>query len=162
MESEDLEELESAPRYPFDYESLHKGSFINATELENLFEVKRIFASYAYHHAAACRLIEREILNRTGEVVCARKKGPHIRILTDEETAVEINERMTQRAKGLRRDLNFLLHVDTEGFSHELKSKHARNLVVRGAEVLGMAEHRKQATAMVYKRNTPGILKPEE
>ncbi len=151
-----------AARYPFDYDSLGKGSFINASDLETIFGISRELAAYASRHAECCRMIEKELLSRHGLTVCARKRGPHIRILNDVEMAEEINERAAHRAKGLRRDLNLMIHVDTRELSAEQQAKHSRNLVVRGAMVAGMIAGRRQAIGTVYRRNTPGLPKPEQ
>ncbi len=148
----------SAQRYPFDYDTLDKGSFIPPERIESLIGLRRDHAQYSLRVLRLCERITEELAAREKRVtVVGDNHG--IRILTDME-ASEYNNRAADIAYGkMARSLARLRAVDPTEFDGDLKRLHERRLLVVGHMLRGARQGRKEALRLeAHERSTPALL----
>ena len=143
--------------YPFDYDALVKGQYIQPEECERLAGIKRHERMYSLKVQELIDGIHRE-RNARGMPVVAKMQGDGISILTDEEavTYVKARFRAGLRLAG-RSHERAVVAVDVTALSEEAKRKHERNIEVQGRMLTAAAVEKAKVFLAPHQRQTPGL-----
>ena len=143
--------------YPFDYDALTKGQYIQPEECERLTGKKRHERMYSLKVQELIDGIHRE-RNARGMPLVAKIQGDGISILTDEEAVSYVRARFRAgiRLAG-RSHERAVVAVDVTALSEESKRKHDRNVEIQGRMLTAIAVEKAKVFLGPHKRNTPGL-----
>lgn len=117
----------SAKRFPLDFASLEKGSWIEGKDLDEAITVKRNHPHWALKLS---QLVER--VHDEREDLCARVDHDRIRIMTDEEASEYGERRLVHHVRGIKRVRLRLARVDVNQLTSEQKRVHETRMLAAG------------------------------
>lgn len=148
--------MESANRFPLDFDALHKGDKIGPAVIEEFSGATRGSKEYDWAVMGFRGRICRELRIR-GIHWTVRQVGDELHILTDEE-AVEYNARMAKSGRRrMKRAHHRLAHVDPSQLTEPQRSAHERSLRVLQAQLIAMQSARPIVLPGTHQRSTPGL-----
>lgn len=121
--------MEATRKFPYDFDSLNKGSIIEAKELTEIFELKPSEKAYSFALMGLANQIEKYFKQASNQTVTVRRLGDDLHICTD-EVASEVNQKRFNRdLRALLRDHDRLMGVDMTQLSHDRLRGHQRAIV---------------------------------
>jgi hypothetical protein len=155
--------MDTATRFPFDYDLLVKGTNIPADECEHVLGISRDSAKYSLAMMNLIEVVQKELTAREMNVtVVSQKCG--IRVLTDEEASTYNAQQCHIALARQIRAFGRLRQVDSSEFDDTNKMQHDRHLLVIGRTIQGALNERKIAQKewlIEHKRDLPLAL-PEK
>ena len=137
-----------AKRYPFDYDELHKGDYIEVDVLEGKTGKQCGTNDYAF---AIMGLAQRIMSDTEQEgrpfIVCVVKNK--LRILTDMEASAYTAQRRDAHWRGMQRANHRQALVDASGFDDAAQSLHLHRLRIGAAMVRGVNKARRSVFRLI-------------
>ena len=144
--------------YPFDLESLQKGSWIPPERCEEVAGCKRVERDYSLKLLSLSSDLARSWFLERREVITTRIEKDGIRICIDDE-AIDVNDRrFNSRVSGMRRDHTRLVGIDREKLpSDERRDQQERLVVKQGAFITAGLQAAQQVALQPHVRQTPTL-----
>jgi hypothetical protein len=146
--------MEDRREYPFDTDSLEKGSRISVEMIEQAYGVTSGTDAYQLATLKASAYIERRFRDRGVVVTVVQRKG-EIVVLTDAEAAVENARQFDLKVKSAARAHFRAVNVDRSQLDDGDRAVHDRNVEVQGRQLAAMRAAKALPETRPHARATP-------
>lgn len=143
--------------HPFDTSQLHKGSFVDASTIEQAYGVRRGTDEFRLASLRGKQFIE-ERFEARGLIVVVVIRDEGLAILTDAEASTNREKRIKSSLRGAKRALVQMGAVDRSKLAPERLPQHDRQFEVLGRALSAADRERKIAPPPPTVRNTPARL----
>lgn len=149
--------MKKISKYPIDFDAIHKGDSIPASQVQEICGHHIGSPKYSFAALNLCKQIM-DYKKKHGEPVTVILKDYGIRVLTDSEAVVYNKTDFDRRISGMFRAHNRQRNVDSNELSEEEKKSWERSIIVQSHIIQSVQTAKKQLRIELHKRNTPGLL----
>ncbi len=153
--------MEDRKEYPFDTDSLDKGSRIDIATIESAYGVRFGTDDYALAALRAGAYIERRFRERGVVVTVVQRKGEVV-ILTDSEASNENARQFDLKVRGAARAHFRNVGVDRSKLLEAEVGAHDRTVETQGRQLAAMRQAKRLPKPTPHKRTTPLLPKKAE